>query len=130
MRVKCIHTKVTTKVLHFIFLQSSSDKPQGMPLLDYYSSKGISVSKFKAGLYAIQKAKIDADPDGLSFDITLLCVCLRKGSHGLADENVLWHVGNSSLESLITSLKNKRNDVSHDVTLQNQALSSIYLRGD
>ncbi|XP_064114838.1 uncharacterized protein LOC135221035 [Macrobrachium nipponense] len=115
MRLKCIYAKVITGVLRFVFRRSIPDLPPCTSLLAFYQSKGIPKSTFKRGLYREQCDKLRKDNTGQSFDVTLLCLCFKKGCHGLAaDGDEKWKEGKESIESIITLLKNKRNAMAHD----------------
>ncbi|XP_066989939.1 uncharacterized protein [Macrobrachium rosenbergii] len=114
-RLIYIHRKVTTRVLLFVFQNGSPDRSGYSSLLDYYKAKGIQ--DFTKGLTNAQKEKIKNDCDGESFDITLLYKCLRNGSHGLAKRCDSWKEQDkekAGIESLITIVKNKRNEIAHD----------------
>ncbi|XP_064091362.1 uncharacterized protein LOC135205031 [Macrobrachium nipponense] len=115
IRLGCIHRKVTTRVLLFVFQNGSPGRSSYSSLLDYYKAEGIL--GFAKGLTTVQKEKIKNDRDGESFDITLLYKCLRNGSHGLAKDCENWKAQDkeiAGIESLITIVKNKRNDLAHD----------------
>ncbi|XP_066981562.1 uncharacterized protein [Macrobrachium rosenbergii] len=114
-RLSCIHRKVTTRVLLYVFQNGSPGRSRYPSLLDYYEAGGIL--GFTKGLTTVQKEKVKNDRNGESFDITLLYKCLRNGSHGLAKDGESWKEQDkeiAGIESLITIVKNKRNDLAHD----------------
>ncbi|XP_066939314.1 uncharacterized protein [Macrobrachium rosenbergii] len=116
IRLGSIHKKVATKVLHFVFEKGSSARLHNASLLEFYKSQGIDDTKFLKRLFEEQKITIISDPQGHSFDITLLYYCLRNGSHGLAEaEDENWkNKDQASIESLLTIIKNKRNKLAHE----------------
>ncbi|XP_068247568.1 uncharacterized protein [Palaemon carinicauda] len=124
-RLTCIYKKVVTKVFHFVFEKGSDAREHNEPLLDFYERRGINKSTLKKYLYDAQRRKIDSDPGGATFDITLLYSCLKNGSHGLAGhthENWGKNDGNS-IESLLSIIKNKRNQIAHEhIVYTNQKL--------
>ncbi|KAK7021913.1 hypothetical protein SK128_021336 [Halocaridina rubra] len=114
-RLRKMTSYVSSKVLLRIFQEGTKSKKKHEPLFQYYSKKNIEVRKFKKCLDNTQIKKIELDPTGRSFDVTLLFKCIKWGNDKLRDKNSdAWKEGNESLESHSTAIKNKRNAIFHD----------------
>ncbi|KAK7086129.1 hypothetical protein SK128_011113 [Halocaridina rubra] len=94
----------------------------------YLRSKGnVSMTGFKSALKPDQKKAMRKDPQGDSWDVTLLFLLITWGNEFLADkDDPIWKTRGLSLEFLITSVKNERNSVMH--TLEEIDESDFFAR--
>ena len=80
---------VVTDVFRFIFREGSADRLPGESLWDFYERNGIQKNKLSKRMTNPQKQKVDADPNGSTFDITLLYYCIRNGYHQLSNQKAV-----------------------------------------
>lgn len=121
-----ISARVGQDVMYHVF-QWGCPKPSTMSLREFLvRQKEMSSSTFKHRFDKLQREKIDADPRGNTYDITLLFACIQVGCSDLArvgDE--AWITNESRLEYFLQAIKNFRNELAHN-TLENITETEIF----
>ncbi|KAK7083001.1 hypothetical protein SK128_005780 [Halocaridina rubra] len=114
-RLRKMATSAGQTVMHHVYRQATRDRLPNQSLFEFYEKKGVNVKVFRKNLNPHQTERIISDPDGKSFDITLLYLCIQYGGCGTVDgKDKVWREDNDSLEFLLTTLKNRRNELFHD----------------
>ena len=128
-RLNSFHRHVSSRVLLFLLRRGKTPK-KGESLFEFYRQLGVDedkLKKFKKNLNRDQKAVIDISP-GDDFDVTFLFQWIRSLCQpDFAQYNdPLWYDrSGSSIESLCTQVKDKRNFVAHSKSkLTNQDLEN------
>ncbi|KAK7082500.1 hypothetical protein SK128_011871, partial [Halocaridina rubra] len=105
--------KVAVIPLLLLLSKETENKRDSESLFALFQRKNRKISVIVKGK---EKDKLSNATDLNSLDITFLYKCLRYGTEKLADgdDYTQWKAGNSNIESMITEVKNLRNEVSHE----------------
>lgn len=103
------------KVLYKVYIWGCA-KPLHVPLKEYLLSKGMTSKMYKTRFHSTQREKIEGDPSGASYDISLLYQCIRAACSNVAVEEDVWTKPSDTLEYFIYQIKDQRNSLAHGTT--------------
>lgn len=124
-----LSSKVGKNVMYLVFCWGCP-KPATMSLREFLvSRKGMSNNEFKRRFDKSQREKIDNDPSGCTYDVTLLFACIQVGCSDLVPVgNEAWITHDESkLEYFLQAIKNFRNEIAHS-TGENMTQLEIFAK--
>ncbi|XP_047468464.1 uncharacterized protein LOC125024758 [Penaeus chinensis] len=111
-----VTTQTSKKVLNFVLEAGTPRRQAGKTFCEYLIEvKSISRTTFRKKFNQSQRKKMEKSGDIMTFDVSLICLCIEFGCDGLAPPgDTRWTTSADTLERYVTSIKNKRNDFLHD----------------
>ncbi|XP_063608388.1 uncharacterized protein LOC134782695 isoform X2 [Penaeus indicus] len=108
-------TQTSKKVLQFVLEAGTPRRQADKTFCEYLIQvKSISITTIRKKFNQSQRKKIEKSGDVMTFDISLICLCIEFGCDGLAPPgDTRWTTSADTLEWSVTSIKKRRNDFLH-----------------